>query len=161
MLRRSVAVCAFLMILSALMAGSLCRVEGQAAAAQTAPSAAPESSAPAQADAASAKTRAFTDASKPFLADRHVARGMECKGCHGDVETKKSVTREQCLKCHVSYEKLAAKTADMDPNPHSNHMIDEGSVECSSCHHGHKANQNGCSSCHAEITLYRSAKATK
>ena len=158
MLRRSVAVCAFLMILSALMAGSLRRVEGQAAAAPAAPAAT------AKADDASVspKVRAITEDSKPYVSDRHVALGLECKDCHGDAEPKKPVPTDKCLECHTSFEELSKKTTDISPNPHSNHLVDSSDIDCNYCHHGHKANEIGCRSCHADRVFIRgSATAAK
>ena len=66
-------------------------------------------------------------AAEQTLAQKH--QGMWPKSENG------FVTKNQCLKCHVSYEDLAKKTANLEPNPHDNHM---GKVNCEDCH---KANQ--------------------
>lgn len=53
-------------------------------------------------------------AAEQTLAQKH--QGMWPKSENG------FVTKNQCLKCHVSYEDLAKKTANLEPNPHDNHM---------------------------------------
>ena len=78
-------------------------------------------------------------------ADRHVARGTACETCHVANDTSAPVRKGACLACHGSYEKLAERTKKVDPNPHYNHLIDVGCLEC---HQGHKQSVNMCSSCH-------------
>lgn len=82
-----------------------------------------------------------------FLADRHVARGTQCTACHvkGAPAPGTKVKSETCLSCHGPVEKLADRTKQVDPNPHYNHLIDVG---CMECHQGHKPSINMCSSCH-------------
>lgn len=48
-------------------------------------------------------------AADKMLADRHVERGLKCESCHTTMPPK-AVNTDGCLKCHVSYEKLAART---------------------------------------------------
>ena len=79
------------------------------------------------------------------LADAHQALEVTCENCHG-TGPKKTVPMEKCLSCHVSYAKVAAQTAALEPNPHDNHLID---LECSKCHQGHKPLVNYCRTCHA------------
>ena len=56
------------------------------------------------------------------------------------------VTKNQCLKCHQSYEALAAKTDKYAVNPHYSHL---GAVDCVECHQPDKANPElMCNSCH-------------
>ena len=56
------------------------------------------------------------------------------------------VTKNQCLKCHVSYDALAEKTAAAKPNPHKSHM---GAVNCEECHVAQSAQpQMMCNQCH-------------
>lgn len=50
-----------------------------------------------------------------------------------------------CLKCHVSYEKLAARTDKNDINPHDSHLEN---LDCGACHHGHKKPVLACDECH-------------
>lgn len=86
----------------------------------------------------------FADDAKSFLADKHQAEGLKCASCHGEGE-KKRATMDKCLKCHESYEKVALKTANMERNPHQGHFVD---LQCTTCHHGHKAPENYCGTCH-------------
>ena len=83
-----------------------------------------------------------------FLADRHATRGVACAACHDGQATPapgSTVKSETCLSCHGPAEKLAERTKKVDPNPHYNHLIDVGCLEC---HRGHKQSVNMCSSCH-------------
>jgi len=143
---------------------------GSAQGSQPAPSqpaaAAPNTGQPAasspktDAPAASAKA-GFTDDVKPYLSDRHVAKGMECKSCHGDTTPQKPVETAKCLECHKSFDEVAKKTADMSPNPHSNHIVDSQDLDCTSCHHAHKANELYCSQCHADMEMQRNSAAVQ
>lgn len=79
-------------------------------------------------------------AAEKTLAEQHA--GMWPKSENG------FVTKNQCLKCHGPYEKLAEKTANLDPNPHFNHM---GAVNCEDCHKADKPAKQPelmCNSCH-------------
>jgi fumarate reductase flavoprotein subunit len=82
---------------------------------------------------------------KKFLADRHQARGMTCASCHKEEPPKAAVPASVCLGCHGSYARIAEKTLKVEPNPHASHM---GEVSCDNCHHGHKASENQCLTCH-------------
>jgi hypothetical protein len=91
-----------------------------------------------------------------FSADRHVARGLQCAGCHG-AAANAPVQGDKCLACHTSIDAVAAKTSGMlDPNPHDGHM---GELECTVCHHGHKATELQCRNCHANMVIKRKAAA--
>ena len=105
------------------------------------------------------KKPGFTDDVKPYLSDRHVAKGMECKSCHGDAEPQKPVETAKCLECHKSFEEVSKKTEDMSPNPHSNHIVDSQDLDCSACHHAHKANELYCTQCHADMEMLRNSAA--
>ncbi len=74
-------------------------------------------------------------AADKMLADRHVERGLK----------PKAVNTDGCLKCHVSYEKLAARTDKNDINPHDSHLEN---LDCGACHHGHKKPVLACDECH-------------
>ncbi len=80
-----------------------------------------------------------------FLADKHKTRGMDCSGCHKENPPKQDVLMAVCLGCHGDYQKVAAKTNRLDPNPHDSHL---GEIECRKCHHAHKASVNTCNECH-------------
>ncbi|MCX7634569.1 MAG: cytochrome c3 family protein [Syntrophales bacterium] len=88
----------------------------------------------------------------PFLADRHTAKGLSCGSCHKESPPKDLVKTEICLSCHGDYNKLAAKTQKVEPNPHQSH---EGDLACESCHHGHKPPENHCVKCHATFTFQK------
>jgi hypothetical protein len=80
-----------------------------------------------------------------FLADKHKDRGTDCSGCHRENPPKQDVPMAICLGCHGDYQKVAAKTNKLDPNPHDSHL---GEVDCGRCHHAHKASVNACNECH-------------
>ncbi|MDR3763064.1 MAG: cytochrome c3 family protein [Acidobacteriota bacterium] len=90
-----------------------------------------------------------------FTADKHKAAGFKCEDCHGTAP-KDSIDQTACLKCHESMKAVAKRTADMDPNPHDNHMSDQAS--CLDCHHGHRANEVMCSQCHQDKKFERNTK---
>ncbi len=83
-----------------------------------------------------------------FLADRHVAKGINCKMCHGpDEKNPQTPTIETCTACHAK-DALVKKTANVKPtNPHvSPHYGSD--LDCSNCHFGHAASENFCDQCH-------------
>lgn len=82
-----------------------------------------------------------------FLADRHGARGVECKTCHQTATPAPGavVSSKACDGCHGGLDKVAERTKDMVPNPHYNHLIN---TDCQECHKGHQPSQNLCGSCH-------------
>ena len=82
---------------------------------------------------------------KPFLADRHGAKGLNCAACHKESPPKEAVPSALCLGCHGDAEKLAMKTAATRPNPHDTHL---GEMACEECHHGHKPSVDACAKCH-------------
>lgn len=82
---------------------------------------------------------------EPWLADRHVSRGTGCAACHQENPPSKPVLSEQCMKCHGSYEEIAARTDDGDINPHQSHL---GEPDCTNCHKGHAAPSLMCEQCH-------------
>ncbi|MFU0841211.1 MAG: Cytochrom-c3-2 domain-containing protein [Burkholderia sp.] len=83
-----------------------------------------------------------------FLADRHVAKGIQCASCHGpDAKNPKEPTIETCTQCHPT-KALVEKTKDVKPtNPHvSPHYKDQ--LDCINCHHGHEEPEVFCDQCH-------------
>ena len=52
----------------------------------------------------------LTASADAYLADRHVAGGMNCAACHRETPPSKPVPMAQCLTCHGSYDKLADAT---------------------------------------------------
>ncbi|MGE5553406.1 MAG: cytochrome c3 family protein [Betaproteobacteria bacterium] len=94
---------------------------------------------------ASAAAPVLAETAKPqFLADKHIAAGLTCASCHGQGKPA-SVPTTTCLSCHGSYQELAKKTASLRRNPHDSHYPD---LECDSCHHGHRAQEDFCGTCH-------------
>jgi hypothetical protein len=85
---------------------------------------------------------------KPFAADLHKQRGLECTACHKEAKPKTPASAEACLTCHQSMETVAEKTADRKPNPHKNHITEASDLECTLCHKGHKADAPMCHQCH-------------
>jgi hypothetical protein len=85
-----------------------------------------------------------------FSSDKHIKAGINCDNCHGTakVAAGEEVAMAKCLSCHGSYEKLAKQTEKMIYNPHSNSHL--GDLDCKVCHHGHRADENYCGSCHKE-----------
>lgn len=83
-----------------------------------------------------------------FTADRHMTAGLTCESCHGTAQTVEGaeVSMDQCLTCHGPYDTLAKRTAELKHNPHGGHYPD---LDCNTCHHGHRADENYCSSCHS------------
>lgn len=77
---------------------------------------------------------------------RHQSMGVNCAGCHGPEQDFSVVPpMDVCLKCHESYDAVAARTADVVPNPHHSHM-DE--VTCTDCHSEHQEPRVSCNQCH-------------
>jgi hypothetical protein len=81
-----------------------------------------------------------------WLADKHVASGLTCTSCHGDSRPS-DVALDTCLSCHGSYKELARKTASRARNPHDSHYP---GLECTTCHHGHKKQEDFCADCHGQ-----------
>ena len=92
----------------------------------------------------------LTASADAYLADRHVAGGMNCAACHRETPLSKPVPMAQCLTCHGSYDKLADATEKLDVNPHDSHL---GDVECASCHKGHQPSVLMCTQCHSFPSL--------
>lgn len=99
------------------------------------------------------------------LAGFHMALGQDCESCHtGDFAEQLAVAGVEgepemsslyytdtatCLGsgCHVSWENLAEKTADLgEYNPHDSI---HGTIEdCNECHKGHSEQVDICGQCH-------------
>ena len=91
-------------------------------------------------------------ADKPFLADRHVAKGMKCETCHTDAKgTQKREgpkQRQACVGCHGWYDVMAKKTMPKDPDEQNVHSQHDGELDCTVCHKAHSKGQNYCAKCH-------------
>jgi len=90
-----------------------------------------------------------------YLDHWHARHSVTCVDCHGTFFPKHRLTVEQCLKCHGSYQDLAALTEDVYPtNPHDSHL---GEVRCTRCHKAHKEPALYCNKCHVfdlEVPLF-------
>lgn len=86
-----------------------------------------------------------------LLGDRHAKKDVTCQGCHQETPPSKSVTTDTCLKCHGNPSAVIQKTEKVVPNPHASPHESPTDMKCESCHHMHKASQNACARCHAEI----------
>lgn len=112
----------------------------------------------------------------------HAQANVQCKDCHdyplpaeirsginyiiGNYEvplaTRKFGTTEFCLRCHVSYEKLAERTVNYDPatgrNPHDSH---NGELDCMTCHKVHQQSELYCVQCHSDMKIPEGWKASE
>ena len=83
----------------------------------------------------------------------HAAGGMKAAGSHANLASttchtptmQTMPTRDTCLTCHESYDKLAERTAKLTPNPHASHR---GAQNCTSCHSMHAKPRFECNDCH-------------
>jgi dihydrodipicolinate reductase len=48
---------------------------------------------------------------------------------------------------------VAERSVAYVPNPHKNHITESNDVECTVCHHGHKADNPACLACHMGLTF--------
>ncbi|PMG49555.1 flavocytochrome c [Shewanella sp. 10N.286.52.B9] len=72
-----------------------------------------------------------------------------CQTCHReDMKIDDALTLENaaCIDCHGGYEELALKESH-GVDPHNSH-IDLGTLNCTTCHSGHKESSLMCNSCH-------------
>jgi hypothetical protein len=88
-----------------------------------------------------------------FTADRHKARGLTCQVCHKEEQPTTAASAEACLTCHKSIEAVSERTKDFNSNPHNNHITTASDVECTQCHHGHKADVPLCNQCHSGFSF--------
>lgn len=92
-----------------------------------------------------------------YTSGKHIAKGMDCTACHDGDGPKKPVTGEKCLSCHQSFDEVAKRTQDMDPNPHDNHQTLQN-ISCTECHKGHTKDVVFCQQCHGDMKLVRNSK---
>lgn len=127
----------------ALLFSLAAAVISQAAFAEAAPAAGP----------ASAAAAAPASGDGHWLADRHVAKGVKCDGCHdgmqgGPMKRAGEQKREACVTCHGWYDVMAKKTTPEDPDEQNVHSQHDGELDCTVCHKGHRKGVNYCSQCH-------------
>lgn len=93
----------------------------------------------------------------PLSNPQHAANNMKCVTCHDEEDPTQgvdAVATEKCLSCHVSYEKVADRTASVgeETNPHDNFHYDM-QLDCTTCHKSHSDSMNLCSGCH-DVNLW-------
>ena len=97
-----------------------------------------------------------------FTADRHKGRNLACGACHGgEAQPKTAASAEACLTCHKSLEAVAERTTGFVQNPHDNHLTQSTDLECTVCHHGHKADTIACEQCHSGFKFEKSQPEAK
>lgn len=80
------------------------------------------------------------------LLTAHSSKGIQCSSCHQETPPAKKVKTARCQTCHGTYEQLAERTKNMQPNNvHANHL---GDLECKACHGVHKKQKLECDECH-------------
>lgn len=79
------------------------------------------------------------------LTDAHRDLEVKCANCHGDEPPVAAAPMRACLRCHDSYDVVAARTAKLNPNPHKSHL---GALRCSYCHSSHGEPKLYCAECH-------------
>jgi cytochrome c nitrite reductase small subunit len=101
-----------------------------------------------------------------LLANKHEQENVTCQDCHqssyldkakegvkfitGQYENplpRLKVSNQFCLDCHESYQAVAAKTANLTPNPHENPH--DPNLDCTACHKMHTQSEVYCSMCHS------------
>lgn len=99
-------------------------------------------------------TISFSAENKPFLADRHQARGTDCQACHGaaQITGNAAVIGKNCQLCHGDYQKAVDRTKAKYPeiNPHDQH---DGDLSCIVCHKGHQKGVNYSEECHGTFVF--------
>jgi hypothetical protein len=96
-----------------------------------------------------------------FTANRHEKKNMDCNACHGIAKPKEAAPANSCITCHKSPEAIAEKTSSFRPNPHKNHLMESSDIECTQCHHGHKADTVMCNDCHSGMRFEKIPAETK
>lgn len=94
----------------------------------------------------------------------HATANVQCKECHdypipaeiasgikfitGNYDKsmpQRKYDDSMCLQCHISYDYVASKTADLEKNPHNSHL---GQMSCRTCHISHGEQIDYCAECH-------------
>jgi cytochrome c nitrite reductase small subunit len=103
------------------------------------------------------------------LAAVHTQAGVTCQECHpqstgqlvseivSNVSFKDSTPldpikfdTQACLNCHGTYAQLAARTQNLERNPHDSH---QGQLDCRNCHQVHADSIYYCGQCHGADTM--------
>jgi hypothetical protein len=103
------------------------------------------------------------------LAAVHTRAAVTCQACH-EQDTGQLVSEivsnlsikdstpidsikfdtQACLNCHGTYAQLAARTRNLERNPHDSH---QGQLDCRSCHQAHVESIYVCGQCHGADTM--------
>ena len=75
---------------------------------------------------------------------KHQQRSVSCDKCHGVANPSTPAKAKACAKCHT-YDAVAEKTKNMNPNPHDSHA---GQLRCTLCHREHAQSVVYCKTCH-------------
>jgi len=86
-------------------------------------------------------------ANSKFLGSTHAKVSVTCETCHGVPFPEKAPAKEQCFKCHGSYDAIAELAPIHYSAIYPHHQSDP--VECADCHHAHKASELVCNMCHS------------
>jgi len=103
------------------------------------------------------------------LAAVHSQAGVTCQQCHPQTTVQlvceiASNTAHQystplaaikfetqaCMQCHGTYAQLAARTQNLERNPHDSH---QGQLDCRNCHRVHSDSVYYCGQCHGAATM--------
>ena len=90
-----------------------------------------------------------------FTAERHKSVGVSCIGCHKEEQPKTAAPEKSCLACHKSFDAVAERTKNYEPDPHNNHITQSSDIECTQCHQGHKADVILCQKCHSGMKFQK------
>ncbi len=75
----------------------------------------------------------------------HAEQGVTCSDCHLTDKPEKKAKIKECLQCHESYQAVAERTSELEPNPHASH---QGELRCNLCHKIHSEDTLYCNQCH-------------
>ena len=77
----------------------------------------------------------------------HRLLGVGCSDCHPSQHPLRPLTTAACLTCHTSYQAVAQRTSNLDPDPHNSPHYGM-TQDCDLCHHQHSPSENFCAQCH-------------
>jgi len=87
-----------------------------------------------------------------MLDEVHKQAGVPCAACHAEQPPAAAPPHGTCVGCHGSAAEIAARTADLLPNPHVSPHLPEGEAQpCADCHHVHAAQEVTCIACHKAL----------
>jgi len=79
----------------------------------------------------------------------HQGAGLNCASCHSETPPQMPPPSDKCTGCHGDQAAVAARTKDLNPNPHAPPHLAPGETQnCEECHHVHKPSEVTCTDCH-------------